>query len=66
MTTVEDIERAVERLEGEDYFRFHEWFKHFSETKFDKAIEDDARSGRLDKWLDEVLADDIAGRTKPL
>lgn len=64
--TIDEIERAVERLEGEDYFRFHEWFMHFSETKFDKAIEKDVGSGRLNKWLDDVLADDIAGRTKPL
>jgi hypothetical protein len=64
--TIEDIERAVERLEGDDFARFRDWFSRLAEDRFDRAIEDDVLSGRLDALLDEAGAEDRAERTTPL
>jgi hypothetical protein len=66
MTTIEEIERAVERLEGDDFARFRDWFARLEADRFDRAIEADIKAGRLDKLLEEALADFEAGRTTPL
>jgi hypothetical protein len=66
MTNVEDIERAVERLEGADFARFRDWFAPLEADRFDQAIEADIEAGKLDKLLEEALADLEAGRTTPL
>lgn len=66
MTTIEDIERAVERLQGDDYMRFRDWFAQLEAERFDKAIEADITAGKLDKLLEEASADVKAGRTTPL
>lgn len=66
MTKVEDIERAVERLEGDDFARFRDWFARLDADRFDKAIEADIKTGKLDKLLEEALAEHEAGRTTPL
>ena len=66
MTNVEDIERAVERLEGADFARFRDWFTRLEADRFDQAIEADIEAGRVDKLLEEALADLEAGRTTPL
>jgi hypothetical protein len=52
MTTVEDIEKAVERLPPEMLARFRAWFEEFEAALFDRKIEQHAQSGRLDKLAD--------------
>ena len=66
MTNVEEIERAVERLEGADLARFRDWFARLEADRFDQAIEADIEAGKLDKLLEEAMADLKAGRTTPL
>jgi hypothetical protein len=66
MTTIEEIERAVERLKGDDFARFRDWFARLEADRFDRAIEADIKAGRLDKLADKALAHARAGRTKPL
>ena len=64
MITVEDIERAVERLNPGELARFRAWFEGFDAAQFDAAIDRDARSGKLDKIAEEALAEHRAGRTR--
>ena len=64
--TIEDIERAVERLEGDEYHRFRDWFARLEADRFDRAIEADIKAGRLDKLAEQALNHARAGRTKPL
>jgi hypothetical protein len=66
MTNVEEIERAVERLEGADLARFRDWFARLEADRFDQIIEADIEAGKLDKLLEEALADLKAGRTTSL
>lgn len=64
--TIEDIELAVERLDRDEFARFRDWFARLEADRFDHAIEQDIEAGRLDKLLEEALAEDRAGRTTPL
>ena len=48
MSTLEQIEAAIEKLPREDFFRLHEWIRDRFDDAWDKQIEEDAHSGRLD------------------
>ena len=64
MTTAEDIEKAIERLDQRELARFRAWFEAFDAEQFDAAIERDARAGKLDALADEALAAHRAGRSR--
>jgi hypothetical protein len=66
MQTVEEIERAILELSPDDLARFRTWFEAFEATKLDEAIEQGARSGRLDRFANEALADYRDGRAREL
>ena len=59
--SIQEIERTVRALSPEDLSRFREWFLEFDATTWDRELAEDAGSGRLD-----ALADEAAGRTRPL
>ena len=50
MSTVQEIERAVESLPAHDLARFRSWFSQFDGEIWDRQIEEDIKAGRLD-WL---------------
>ena len=54
MSTVEEIERAIEHLPDAEFARLREWFDERDAQRFDDKIERDAKSGKLD---DLVLLD---------
>ena len=54
MPEVRDLEQAVENLSREDYARFRRWFLQKDWELWEKQIEDDSESGRLDFLLDEA------------
>jgi hypothetical protein len=64
MTTAEDIEKAVEQLAPPELARFRAWFEAFDAERFDAAIEQDARAGKLDVHAEEALAAHRAGRSR--
>ena len=66
MTTVEDIEKAVARLSPDELAKFRAWFEEFEAERFDRRIERDAKSGKLDPLADEALAEFRAGHTREL
>jgi hypothetical protein len=66
MSTIEEIEKAVEGLAPQDLARFREWFDHFDSTRFDEKIERDARSGKLDQLADQALAAHRNGDSREL
>ena len=66
MTTVEDIEKAVERLSPGNLAKFRAWFEEFEASRFDRKIERDAQTGRLDKLADEALREFRAERAREL
>jgi hypothetical protein len=66
MTTAEDIEKAIERLDPRELARFRAWFETFDAQQFDAAIERDAHACKLDAHADEALAAHRAGRSREL
>ncbi len=66
MSTVEEIEAAVRSLPMEKQFELAQRLHDVLWDVWDRQIEDDAKSGRLDHILGEVEADITSGKTKPL
>jgi len=66
MGKVETIEQAVEGLSPEELAAFRRWFAEFDATVWDRQIEQDARSGKLDALADEALNDHATGKSTDL
>ncbi|MEX1097047.1 MAG: hypothetical protein WED34_13450 [Planctomycetales bacterium] len=62
MSTVEELETAVQSLSPEDRAAFRAWFVEFDADEWDRQLEADAAAGRLDWLVAEALADREAGR----
>jgi hypothetical protein len=54
MTKIEELEMAVSSLPEEDYSRFRQWFLERDWEKWDREIEADAASGKLDFLFQEA------------
>ena len=66
MSTIDEIESAVQQLSPAELRKFRAWFLNFDAEEWDRQIERDAAAGRLDALADEALAEFRAGRTRPL
>ena len=64
--TITELEQAVAELSEQDLVRFRAWFDEYYAQIWDKQIEEDAKSGRLDKVIAEVNEEYNAGLSKPL
>ena len=64
--SVQELEAAVSQLSPEDLARFAEWFENYKADEWDRQIEDDAETGRLDHLMREAEEDIAAGRVRPL
>ncbi len=66
MSTVTEIESAIERLPSKEKWDLLRRFRDALWAQWDQQIEADATAGRLDHLVNEVEADIAAGRLKPL
>ena len=66
MSKVDDIEKAVSALTPKELARFRAWFETFDSEQFDRRIERDANSGKLDRLAHDALADLKAGRAREI
>lgn len=66
MSTVAEIERAVERLSKEELQAFRAWFSERDAAVWDSQFEADVAGGRLDALADEALGDLRKGRCRKL
>lgn len=66
MGNVKSIEKAVESLPPAELAEFRRWFAEFDAAAWDKQIEQDAASGKLDGLAAETLADYRTGSTREL
>jgi len=57
MTKVQEIQAAIETLPHEDYVRLRQWFSERDWENWDRQIEADSESGRLDFLIKEAIAD---------
>jgi hypothetical protein len=52
--TIAELEQADTQLSEQELARFRAWFDEYYAQIWDKQIEEDAKSGRLDQLLAEV------------
>jgi hypothetical protein len=61
MSTLEEIEAAVQQLPPAKRAEFRAWFHSFVETNWDQQMEDDITTGTLDWFADEAIGDSHSG-----
>ena len=66
MSKIQLIERDVEQLDDKSFAAFREWFVNYENARWDRQIEEDSESGKLDSLVDEALAAHRAGKSIPL
>ena len=66
MSTIEEITKAVQELSPDELAAFRVWFVEFDQALWDKQLESDMASGRLDSLADEALEDLHKGRCSDL
>jgi hypothetical protein len=65
MSTVKEIEAAIGDLPRGEFFELITWIKGQFEDAWDRQMEDDVKSGKLDHLAREALAEYHAGQTRP-
>ncbi len=66
MSTVDEIEAAIDKLAPTDFARLRDWLLERDQEIWDKQIIDDSASGKLSHLVQEIEADIASGKTKPL
>jgi len=66
MGTVETLQQHVEALSPAELAEFRTWFLDFDWAEWDREIERDAHTGKLDAWAQKALGDHASGQTTPL
>jgi len=66
MSKVSKIKAAIEALGKEEYSQLRRWFSERDWEKWDRQIESDSESGKLDFLLNEALDEKAKGKLKDL
>ncbi len=66
MIQVETLEQHIAELDDDSFSKLREWFLEFDQTRWDKKIEADSNSGKLDFLINAAIAEHQAGKTKDL
>ncbi|HEY1684971.1 MAG TPA: hypothetical protein VGG19_09420 [Tepidisphaeraceae bacterium] len=66
MANVAEIEQAIEQLSPEELRVFRKWFAERDAAEWDRQIEVDVATGRLDALAEEALTEFRQGRCSEL
>ncbi len=66
MSKVESLERTVSELSADEMAEFRHWFIEFEVASWDRQIESDAASGRLDQLAERALSAHRRGESREL
>lgn len=66
MTKTEKLEVEVKKLNRNELAAFRRWFMQYDSDEWDRQIEEDIRTGKLDGLAKEALGAYKAGKTKEL
>jgi len=66
MSTLEEIEAAIETLPPEELKKLRVWMTKYEADAWDRQIEADINAGELDTHADEALAELDSGQCRPL
>ena len=62
MSSVSEIEKAIQQLPPAELAKLRNWFAEFDAARWDEQLEKDVASGKLDALAAEALADLEQGR----
>ena len=65
MSTVEEIEKAIDSLPRTEFFRLRDWMRQRFDDEWDQQFEEDAQSGRLDELARQALTEHRVGESRP-
>ena len=66
MSKIEQLEQEIRSLSKEELDQFRAWFLEFDWEMWDRQLERDTASGKLDALAEEALRDHAAGKSTPL
>ena len=66
MGAVEKLELLIKSLSREELAKFREWFAEFDAHIWDRQIEPDAAAGKLDRLIEDSMADHRKNKSRPL
>ncbi len=66
MSKVSDIKEAIKTLPEKEYAQLRQWFSKKDWQKWDKQIEMDSETGKLDFLINEAFDEKAEGKLKKL
>lgn len=63
MGKIEILEKEIEAFSADELKLLREWFIEFDSSSWDRQIEDDVASGKLDELAKEVIASHKRGES---
>jgi hypothetical protein len=66
MSKVEQLEQQIQSLSAQELAEFRDWFREFDWVVWDRELERDAASGKLDRLAEKALQDYASGKTTSL
>ncbi|MEO7298258.1 MAG: hypothetical protein ABI042_06730 [Verrucomicrobiota bacterium] len=64
MSTVAEIEKAIQKLTPQEVKAVADWLEEFREEMWDQQIAADAKAGKLDKLIFKAKSDYRSGKAK--
>lgn len=64
--SIDELKRAIVQLPAEELSQLTAWLEEYQAEAWDRQIELDAKSGKLDKLIQKARAEFRAGRTEPM
>ena len=66
MKKLTQIERDVESLSADELAVFRKWFQAYDAAQWDRQLENDALTGKLDRFEQEAITEHQDQRTREL
>lgn len=66
MTKLELLEEEIKKLSPEELAQLRDWLLELDAQQWDRQIEQDAASGKLDKLFEKSLADHRVGKSREI
>ena len=64
MSQIEMLEQNVKQLSPSELSAFRAWFIDFDAAEWDRQLETDSKTGKLDRLAQSALEEHRAGKTK--
>ena len=66
MSQIEMLEQEIKQLNSKELAAFRSWFIEFDNTEWDRQIEVDSATGKLDRLAQSAVEEHKAGKTKSM